>query len=147
MNLEQWRPFGSLTSLHDRINRLFQDEFDKDVDRGGAVSTWYPSTDIYETKDDYVFKLEVPGLAKEDVKVEFKDNTLVISGEKKETKEVKKENYHRVESFSGMFTRSFVLPKDTDHSKIDASMKDGILELKVPKSEEKKAKAISINVK
>ena len=51
MNLEQWRPFGSLTSLHDRINRLFQDEFDKDVERDSIVSTWYPSTDIYETKD------------------------------------------------------------------------------------------------
>lgn len=144
----KWKPLGDLASMHDRINRLFEDQFRRDLPTGSEdFGSWYPATDIYETKEEYVFKLEVPGLAKEDVNVEFNNNVLSIKGEKKEEKEVKKENYHRVESYKGTFSRSFTLPKDVDAAKIAASMKDGILELRVAKAEEKKAKSISIDVK
>ena len=146
MSLTRWQPFGDLMSMHDRIHRFFGDE-SKDTEKGDTLSTWYPTTDIYENKDEYVFKLEVPGLKKDDINIEFCDNTLTIKGEKKEEKEIKDENYHRVERFSGTFNRRFTLPKDTDGNKINASMKDGILELKIPKAEEKKVKSIPINIK
>jgi HSP20 family protein len=146
MTLMRWKPFGDLVSMQGRINRLFDDAFSglgKDQEN---FADWYPATDIYETKDDYVFKLEVPGLAKDDVNVELNNNTLTIKGEKKENKEVKKDDYHRVESFNGSFTRSYTLPRNVDAKKIKANMKDGILELHIPKAEEAKPKSISINV-
>ncbi|MGE5344246.1 MAG: Hsp20/alpha crystallin family protein [Candidatus Omnitrophota bacterium] len=147
MAISRWKPFGDLVSLHDRINRLFEDEFSRDFPTSTGLTSaesWYPAADIYETKDDYVFKLEVPGLSKDEVNVEVHNNVLTIKGEKKEEKEVKKENYHRIESFTGSFARSFSLPRNADANKIQAGMKDGILELRVAKSEATKPKAIRI---
>jgi HSP20 family protein len=148
MTLVRWKPFGDLISMHDKINRLFEDAFQKDVDKyQDSLTSWYPAADIYETKNDYVFKLEIPGLSKEDINIECNGNTLSIKGEKKEETEVKKENYHRIESYCGTFARSFNLPKNVNPNKIDAAMKDGILELRIAKAEEKKTKAIPITVK
>jgi len=146
MTLTKWNPYGDLVSLHDRINRLFTEEFKGMSPGAGDIASWYPAADIYETKDEYVFKLELAGLSRDDVNVEFNDNVLSVKGEKKEKNEIKKDDYHRVESYSGTFSRSFTLPKDVDSTKINASMKDGILELRIPKTEERKAKAISINI-
>lgn len=149
MSITRWKPFGDFVSLHDRINRLFEDEFSRDASKptSNLLESWYPAADIFETKEEYVFKLEVPGLSKEDLKVELNNNVLTISGEKKEEKEVKKENFHRVESFSGSFSRSFTMPKNTDSGKVNASMKDGVLELRIAKAEEAKAKSIPIDIK
>lgn len=145
MTLTTWKPFGDLLSLHDRINRVFEDQYRRDIDnKNGSFESWYPATDVMETKDDYVFKLEVPGLSKDDIKVEFNNNILSISGEKKKD-DYKDEQCHRVESFSGSFSRSFTLPKNTDGEKIAAKMKDGILELRISKAEEKKARTIAID--
>jgi len=147
MSLTRWKPFGDFVNLHDRINRLFEDEFSRDFPKSsGTLETWYPAADVFETKEEYVFKLEVPGLSKDDVNVELHNNILSISGEKKEEKEIKKEHYHRVESFAGSFSRSFTLPKNTDSSKINASMKDGVLELRIAKAEETKSKSIPITI-
>ncbi|UCH96924.1 MAG: Hsp20/alpha crystallin family protein, partial [Candidatus Aminicenantes bacterium] len=143
MNLvswKPWKPFGDLFSRNRQISRLFDEAFG-DIDNE-TLPTWYPAADIYETKDDYVFKLEVPGLKKDDINIQLKDHTLSIKGEKKEEKEVKKDDYHRIESYSGTFSRSFVLPKDIDAGKVNASMKDGVLVLRVAKAEEQKPKAI-----
>jgi HSP20 family protein len=147
MTLVRWKPFGDMLSMHSKINRLFEDAFRQDYDREDSLASWYPATDIYETKDYYVFKLEVPGLAKEDINIELNDNTLFIKGERKEEKEVDKENYHRIESWRGTFSRSFSIPKNVETGKVNAAMKNGILELRIPKAEEKKAKAIPITVK
>ena len=133
--------------MHGRINRLFQDEMLQERERDMTMRTWTPATDIYETKEEYVFRLELPGIRKDEVKVEFDGETLNISGERKEETEVRKESYHRVERCCGSFKRSFSIPKNVDGSKITAQMKDGILELKVPKVEESKTKAIPISVK
>ncbi len=148
MTISRWKPFGDIVSLHDRVNRLFEDEFLREKPKNsGSFDSWYPTTDILETKDEYVFKMEVPGLKKDEINVEFHNNILTIRGEKKENVEIKKEDYHRIESFTGSFSRSFTLPKNVDTEKINASMKDGILELKIAKAEEMKAKAIPINVR
>lgn len=88
MTLMRWKPFGDLVSMHSKINRLFDDAFSDIGKDQETFAAWYPATDIYETKDDYVFRLEVPGLAKDDINVEMNDNTLTIKGEKKEDKEV-----------------------------------------------------------
>jgi len=147
MTVKRWKPFGDLVSVQDKINRLFDDTFrDFDSDRD-TLATWYPATDVYETKDEYIFKMETPGLSKDDINIEFNNNTLSVSGEKKEEEKIKKENFFRIESFSGKFSRSFSLPKNIDPKKIKATMKEGILELHVAKVEEAKAKSIPIDIK
>lgn len=149
MNLTHYKPLGNLMNMQEQMGRFFEDEFFNDFGLGRttrSLSNWNPSTDVYETKDNYVFKLEVPGMDKDDVKIEFHNNTLTIKGERKKEEEVKDENYHRIERFSGSFSRSFTLPGEADAGKINASMKNGILELQIPKAEEKKARTIPINL-
>jgi len=149
MTLVRWNPFYELKKLSDSINQLFDENYLTEGEKGSGLSltSWSPSTDIYETKDEYVFKIEVPGMNKDDVKVEFTEDTLTIKGERKEDKEIKKENFHRIERFFGSFQRSFTLPKNIDEKKIKAELKDGILELRVPKVEKSKTKAIPITIK
>ena len=148
MTVLKWKPYGDLVRLSDRINRLFENDLMSEGIKGTEGYTdWNPSTDIYETKDSYVFKIEIPGIKKDDIEIDLKENILSISGEKKEDSEIKKENYHRVESFCGSFSRSFTIPKDINPKKIEATLKDGILELKIGKADEIKAKKIQIEVK
>ncbi len=148
MSIVRWqKPFGSLADMYDRINKLFEEDLmGQDNESPLASRGWNPVADIYETKEAYVFKVELPGISKEDIKVELTGDNLTIKGERKEEKEVKKDDYHRVERFSGSFLRSFRLPKNADAQNMKATMKEGILELKIPKSEESKSKAIPINV-
>lgn len=145
MTLLRWQPQRDFTSLRRRFNQMFEnDYFHGEEDT--AISCWTPATDIFESKDDFVLKVELPGISKDDVNIEFENGILTINGERKEEKEVKEEDLHRVERCYGTFSRSFRLPKNVNDKKISAKMKDGILELKVPKAEEVKAKAIPINV-
>jgi len=141
------RPYNDLWDMYGKIGRLFEDEMRDSEKSSMSDRCWTPVTDIYEAKDQYVFKLELPGVAKEDVKVEFEGDKISISGERKEDKEVEKEDYIRVERYCGSFFRSFQLPKIADGSQMKATMKEGILELRIPKREEAKAKAIPIDIK
>ena len=148
MTLLRWRPYQDLLNLQERMNQVMKNDFFRDGDANDmSMTSWSPATDIYETKDEFVFKLEVPGMTKDDIQIEFNKDTLVIKGERKEEKEVKEDDYHRIERRCGTFTRSFNLPKNIDEKKIDASMKDGVLELRLPKAEEAKVKAIPIKIK
>ncbi|MCP4219473.1 MAG: Hsp20/alpha crystallin family protein [bacterium] len=145
MTLVRWKPFERL-SMMDGMNRLFEDRLCKEDDsRLHSLTSRYPTTDIYETEKDYVFRLEVPGLSKEDVSAELNNNTLSVKGEKKTDSTIKEESYQRIETYSGSFSRSFSLPKNVNASKINATMKDGILELRVAKAEIQKVKEIPIN--
>jgi HSP20 family protein len=147
MSVLRWKPFGELLGLQGRMNRLFDDEFFKDWEKQHqAMSSWVPSTDVLESKDDYVFKMELPGLDKEEIKIELDNNILTVKGEKKEEKEQKGETYHRIERCSGVFSRSFNIPKNVDPKKIKANMKNGVLELHIPKAEDSKPKSIPIVV-
>jgi HSP20 family protein len=111
------------------------------------MAAWSPSCDIYETKNEIVVKAEIPGVKKEDIKLSLQENVLTLTGERKFEEETKKENYVRVERGYGSFMRSFTLPSYVDVKKIGAEFKDGLLEVKLPKSEETKPKEIEIKVK
>jgi len=138
----KWSPINKVNCF----NPFYRDrDTQKEQDIDSCIS-WAPAADIYDTKDDYVVKLEIPGLSKEEVKIEVENDTLAVSGERKREDEVKEEEFHRVERNSGKFYRAFVLPQDVDAKKINASMKDGILELRVPKPEVRKPKNIPITV-
>ena len=114
----------------------------------GEVSTrtWAPPVDIYEDGESLVLKAELPGFNPDDVEIRVEDNTLYLKGERKFDKEVKEQNYHRVERSYGTFTRTFSLPNSVDADKVAANYKDGVLTLTMPKKEEAKPKTIKINV-
>lgn len=148
MTIKKWQPFSDLMNIYDRMNRLFEDELYQEPRRSGmAMSNWIPLTDIYETKESFIFKMELPGFRKDDINVEFDGNNLVLRGERKQEEELKNENCHRIERSYGTFQRSFQMPKNIDSGKISATLVDGILHLVVPKIEEAKTKAIPITVK
>lgn len=147
MALIRWTdPFRDIAVLQDRMNRVFGDFLERGPSReeGLESGTWVPSVDIYETKDAIRVRAELPGLDREAVHVEVKDGVLTLRGERKFEKEVKEENYHRLERAYGTFHRSFTLPSSVDAEKVTARMKDGVLEVDLPKKEQAKPKQITI---
>ncbi len=133
--------------LKKEFDRLFNSFFgDEDFDLAPATNTWMPSVDISDDKDNYYLTAELPGVDKNNIKITVKDNTLTISGERKEEKEEKDKNFYRREISYGNFIRSFELPDSIDQNKIKANYKDGILKLTIPKKEEAKPKEIEIKV-
>jgi HSP20 family protein len=147
MALARWTPAGNLQSFQDEMNRIFNQFFrggnGEEVDWG--VRTWTPPVDIYETNDALVIKAELPGVSKDDVSIEVHQNTLILRGQRQHEAEVKEEHYHRAERAYGTFQRSFVLPAMVDQNKVQATFKDGVLELHLPKSEAAKPRRIAIN--
>jgi HSP20 family protein len=135
-------------NLQDNINRLFNDVFPGKRGEGDDLSlgTWRPMVDICDTKNAIVVTAELPGVKKEDISIEVKDNILTIRGERSEDSEVKEENYYRRERSFGSFQRSFSMPTEIKPESIKASFKDGVLKIEVPKPEEKKPKQISIDI-
>ena len=111
-----------------------------------TVAEWSPLVDITEDDKEYVIKAELPELKREDVKVSVQDNLLSISGERKSEKEEKSKKYHRVERTYGRFLRSFTLPENCDGAKVVAEYKDGVLKIRLPKSEQAKPKSIEVKV-
>lgn len=149
MAIVRWDPFRDLMSIQERMNRLFDQTLSRTrpEDEGIAASTWTPSVDIYETPDRVVMKAELPGLTREDIEINVRDNTLSLRGERKFEKDVKEENYLRIERAYGSFQRSFTLPATIQQDKIKAVFKDGVLEVTLPKAEEARPKQIKIDVK
>ena len=105
-----------------------------------------PAVDVFEEKDDIVVKAEIPGMDKDNIEVNLTDHTLTIKGEKKKEEEVKEENYYRSERSYGSFFRTLELPKDVHGDKVKATFKNGVLEVRMPKTEEAKAKEIKVKV-
>ncbi|MBU1053243.1 MAG: Hsp20/alpha crystallin family protein [Proteobacteria bacterium] len=143
----RWAPFASMTNLQDRINRIFDDVVrSKDVEDDINLYTWKPVVDIYDDEDSLVITAELPGVNKEEVSVEIKDNIVSIKGERVKDKEINKENYYRKESSYGSFYRAFALPSAVNSDKIKATFKDGMLKVEIPKPEEDKPKQVLVKV-
>jgi len=147
MAIVRWEPFRDLMTSQRDFDRLFREAFSPKFGEGElSTRTWAPAVDIYENGDNLVLKAELPGINPDDVEIRVEDNTLYLKGERKFEKEVKEQNYHRVERSYGTFTRSFSLPNSVDADKVGASYQDGVLTLTMPKKEEAKPKTIKINV-
>jgi HSP20 family protein len=156
MSLIRWNPVHELErwpsnffGVQRDINRLFDSFFRSGMQSEEAVATSYfaPAVDIAEQENEYVVKMELPGVAKEDVKISLESNILTIKGEKKQEKEEKNKNFHRAERSYGSFQRSFTLPSTVKNDKIDATFNSGILSITLPKSEEAKPKQIEVKVR
>jgi HSP20 family protein len=146
MAVAQWTPMAHLLPLQQEMNRVLNEFF-----RGGngeegswGTYTWTPPVDIYETDDALVFQAELPGVSKDAVSIEIHQNTLILRGERKREAEVPDHRYHRTERAYGAFQRSFVLPTLVDQEKVQATYHDGMLELRLPKSEAAKPRRIAI---
>ena len=147
--LPQWDPFAQIPSLQQEMDRLFS-QYLRRIGREEealAPGAWAPVVDIYETDEKMVIKAELPGLKKEDIDIEVRDNTLTLKGERKFEKEIKQENHHRVEWAYGSFQRSLPLPSTIKQEAIEATFKDGILEVSLPKAEETEPEQIRIQAK
>lgn len=148
MAVVKWDPLRDLLSIQDRMNRLFEQTLSRSrAEEGIAPSTWTPAVDIYETPETVVMKAELPGLTREDIEIQIRDNTLILRGERRFAKDVEQENYLRIERAYGAFQRSFTLPASIRQEEIRAVFRDGVLELTLPKAEEAKPKRIAIEVR
>lgn len=105
-----------------------------------------PTVDLYEEKDDIIVKAELPGMEKENIDINLLDDRLTIKGEKKKEEEIKKENYYRAERSYGSFTRTLELPRQVQADKVKANFKNGVLEIRLPKTEEAKKKETRVKV-
>jgi HSP20 family protein len=148
MAVVKWDPFRDLISIQDRMNKLFEQTLSRSRDEEGiAATTWTPAVDIYETPETIVMKAELPGLTRDDLDIQIRDNTLTLRGERRFAKDVQEENYLRIERAYGSFQRSFTLPTTIQQEKVRAVFKDGVLELTLPKAESAKPKKIAIEVR
>jgi len=148
MNMQLWNPFEEFENLLDRYNKSGGKSLGKQYNTDLSFADWAPSVDIEEAEDKYVIKADLPGVDKKDIDVKLENGVLSIRGEKQTEKETGKgTKRHRTERFHGTFARSFTLPDAVKAEKVDASYKDGVLSLTIPKAEEAKPKSIDIKVK
>ena len=147
MAIVRWEPLRELASIQNEMNRLFGTVFDTPgPGNGGSLRRWMPAMDLVETDDHFVLRADLPGLSEKDVAIEVEDNVLTVSGERKAEHEERKEGYYRVERASGTFSRSLTLPEGVDPESVAASFDRGVLEVTIPKPEQRKPRKISIGV-
>lgn len=145
MYLTVSKPCNRFNMMPRKFERMF-DEFFTVSPSSENEFGWEPRADVHETDEHYVVELDVPGIDKKDVKVKFEDNTLTVSGERKMEQKSDEKNSHRYERAYGSFSRTIHLPKNVNTQKINASYKNGVLEITLPKADEVKPKEIEINV-
>src|SRR2546423_4665301 len=149
MALIHWEPVRELNTIQSEMNRLFNTFFESPAPGNGASTSlrrWIPAMDLVETGDDFVLRADLPGLSEKDVNIELEDNVLTISGERKAEHEERKEGYYRVERASGIFARSLTLPEGVSPDAVKASFDRGVLEVRIPKPEERKPRKVAISV-
>jgi HSP20 family protein len=127
------------------MNRLFNTVFDTPSGTSGNVlRRWMPAMDLVESGDHFVLRADLPGMGEDDVNIEFEDGTLTVSGERKAEHEESNEGFHRVERSFGTFSRSLTLPQGIDPEAVTASFDRGVLEIRIPKPEQRKPRKIAI---
>lgn len=147
--MSRWNPFKEVEELEKRLSQLLGRNApagSTDKNEAITVAQWSPVVDISEDDKEYAIKAELPDVKKEDIKLNVHDDVLTITGERKYEKEEKGKKYHRIERAYGSFVRSFTLPEDADGTKVTAEYKDGMLNVRLPKSEKAKPKTIEVKV-
>ncbi len=148
MPLVRWDPFRNMATLQDRINRLFEDAFPRTPggDEELSASAWHPLVDIFETSHGVAIQVDLPGVNKEDVSVEVKENVLTIRGERKADQTVADDHFYRRERPIGTFQRSFATHAIISPGDIKATFKNGVLKIEIPKPQEIKPKQVSVEI-
>lgn len=145
MLLTKFDPLREFRELEDRLSGALRlPELSSELTN---VSSFSPSVNTREGEYAYHVEVDLPGVKKEDIHVDLKDNVLTISGERKNKKEIKEKDYYKKESSYGKFQRSFTLPENTDAENIEANSQDGVLEVVIPKIERSKKETKKIKIK
>lgn len=147
-SIQKFPTLSPLESMRREMDRFFDDitPFSWREGNGGMeMELWAPDTDMSETENEYIITVDLPGISKKDIEVNYKDNRLSISGERKKEEKEEKKDYIRRERYTGKFVRSFTLPAAVKDDKIKAGFKDGVLTVRVPKTEASKPKSIMID--
>ena len=145
MAIVRWEPLREFSTLQNEMNRLFNTVFDSPAPAGnGGLRRWMPAMDLVESGDHFVLRADLPGLSEEDVNIEVEDRVLTISGERKAEHQADKDGFHRIERAFGTFSRSLTLPEGIDPEAVQASFDRGVLEVRIPKPEERKPRKITI---
>ncbi len=141
MLVTRFDPFREIKELE---NRIFQN-YVPAVQAEKGINAFTPSVNTREDEKAYYIEVDLPGVKKEDIKVDIKDNTLTISGERKFKDEVKEDDYYKIETAIGKFSRTFTLPEDADVENIDAKSENGVLDIVIPKvKKEESVKTIEV---
>lgn len=145
MALVRWDPGYEVDSLQSEVNRIFDGFFGgSGRQTNGVARRWIPAMDLAETEDELVLTADLPGMDERDLTLEIKDSVLTIAGERKDQRETKDRGYHRVERSFGRFSRSLSLPEGVDADKVSAQFDRGVLEVRIPKPEERKPHRVAI---
>jgi HSP20 family protein len=152
MAVVRWEPMREpLTSLQSEMNRLFSAFFDaggtgEEGGAGTALRRWVPPMDLIETDDEFVLRADLPGLSEGDVRLEVEDNILTISGDRRPEHEGKGEGFYRLERPYGPFSRRLTLPEGIDPDQIKARFEKGVLEVRIPKPQQRQPHKVQIAV-
>ena len=147
--LTRWNPFKEMEALQQRLDTIFNRQPVRLADGNEEtmrVARWAPRVDITEDEKEYLIKAELPEIQRADVKVTVENGVLNIAGERKYEKEVKNRKYHRIEREYGTFERSFSVPDDAEESGVTADFKDGVLTVRLAKSEKARPRTIDVKV-
>jgi HSP20 family protein len=148
MNIVLRDPFREFEDMSTKLGRFFSQPYLRRTvdDDGGFFADFSPAVDVQETDQEYIVKADLPDVKKEDVKVGIEDGVLTLEGERKQEKEEKNKKFHRVERAYGKFVRRLALPTEVDAQKVAAEFKDGVLNVRLPKTETVKPRAIAVKV-
>ena len=148
MALIRWEPARELQALQQEVNRLFGAAFDSGTVGNGEIPSrrWIPAMDLVEEEEHLVLRADLPGVEADSINVELQDNVLTIFGERAPEHQGQEGGYQLLERAWGAFSRSLTLPEGVDPESVQASFKNGVLEVRVPKPEERKPRRVAINV-
>jgi len=149
MATSNFDPFRDLLSLQERMNRMFQESLSRsrgDEDEILAAGAWRPAVDIYEAADKVILRVDIPGMAQEDIDLRIENGALRLRGERRMPEGARPEEYHRVERPFGSFVRVFSLPGSVDTSRVKAEYRNGVLEVNLPKRQESQARPVAIEI-
>ena len=153
MSIVRWQPRGAMSTFspfrnvdrfQQEMNQLIDWAFGRGMGDSLVDTAWAPPVDVIQDGDKFRVHVDLPGMKKDEIEITLNGDTLTIRGEKKRESEHKEEDVYRAERYYGSFARSLVLPASVDSTKIEASYRDGVLEVVIPKSEEAKPKQIRI---
>lgn len=145
MKMTRYDPWRSMDDWRQEMDRVFHPLLQRDDDTSRVVGgDWVPAVDIKDEDNKYVIRADIPGVKPEDIEVTMDNGVLTIRGERRFEETEEKENFKRIERSHGIFYRRFTLPDDTDAEAIEATGKDGVLEVTIPKTAERHSKRIEV---
>src|SRR5437867_4458790 len=151
MTLIRWNPLltsqsRELVGMQDEVNRLFDSFFSRAGSLDDAASLFHPAADVQETPEDFVVRVDLPGVSQKDVKVSLMGDTLTIRGERKRDEAQKNGSVHRLERVHGTFERTFTFGTPVRSDGVKAQVRDGVLQVRVPKAEEARVREIEVQI-